>query len=426
MRFRIRDAITSTAILAALIASSAAANPVQAAPDNLVVDWNHTMLATFAVAKVPAPAANRLGAVVQAAVFDAVNGIERRYTPIHVLPAASGDASPRAAAASAAHEALVTLFPAQRSSLDAAFAMSLQSIGDEEDESAIAQGVEWGNQVADAIVAWRSADGFNAPPPPYTFSTIPGQWQPTPGGSGPPRFRTLATTTPFALTSPSQFRPAGPPSLTSARYARDFNEVKAMGRLDSTTRTAFQTETAIFWGVGDTPVSQWDRVADSLALEHHLNVMKSARELALVNISIADAIIAVFEAKNFYNSWRPITAILNADVDGNPDTSPDPTWAPLLTNPYFQEYPSAHSGTSSAAGHALAAIFGDETGFTVTSGGLPGVSRSYTKFSDAVAQVGDARVFAGIHFRSACDDAIALGERIAEYVHSHMMLPVED
>ena len=426
MKIIIMRAIASAAGLAALIVSGGAASPVQAAPNNVVVEWNHTMLAAFATANVPAPAANRLGAIIQSAVFDAVNGIERRYTPIHVLPAAPEDASPKAAAASAAHEALVKLFPAQSSSLDAALALSLQSIGDEEDGSAIAQGIEWGNTVADAILAWRSADGFNATPPPYTFSTIPGQWQPTPGGSGPPRFRTLATTTPFAMTSPSQFRPAGPPPLTSQRYTRDFNEIKAVGRLDSTVRTAFQTQTAIFWGVGDTPVALWDRVADSLALEHHLNVMKSARMLALVNISIADAIIAVFEAKNFYNSWRPITAIVNAGADGNPDTSPDPAWVPLLTNPYFQEYPSAHSGTSSAAGNALASVFGNETSFTATSGGLPGVSRSFTRFSDAVAQVGDARVYAGIHFRSACDDAIAMGVQIAAYVRGHLMLPVDD
>lgn len=426
MKFTIRGAIASAAGLAALIVSGGAASPVQAAPDNIVVDWNHTMLAAFATANVAPPAANRLGAVIQSAVFDAVNGIERRFTPIHVPPAAPEDASPQAAAASAAHEALVKLFPSQSSSLDAAFASSLQSIGDEEDGSPIAQGVEWGSTVADAIVAWRSADGFNAIPPPYTFSTIPGQWQPTPGGSGPPRFRTLATTTPFAMTSPSQFRPAGPPPLTSARYTRDFNEIKAIGRLDSAVRTVYETQTAIFWGVGDTPVAQWDRIADSLALEHHLNVMKSARMLALVNISIADAVIAVFEAKNFYNSWRPITAIVNAAVDGNPDTSSDPTWVPLLTNPYFQEYPSAHSGTSSAAGHALASIFGNETSFTVTSGGMPGVSRTFTSFSDAVAQVGDARVFAGIHFRSACDDAIVMGGQIAAFVHDHLMLPVDD
>src|SRR5215472_8980492 len=188
-------ALASVAALAALILSGAAASPVHAAPDNIVVDWNQTMLEAFATSKVPPAPANRLGAVVQSAVFDAVNGIERRFTPIHVPPTAPEDASPKAAVASAAHEALVQLFPAQSSSLDAALAASLRSVSDEDDGQAIAEGVAWGKTVADAITAWRAADGFSAIPPPYTFRTSLGAWQPTPGGSGPPKFRTLATTT---------------------------------------------------------------------------------------------------------------------------------------------------------------------------------------------------------------------------------------
>jgi hypothetical protein len=420
-----RRAMAFVTALAALIFSGGAASPVQAAPENIVVDWNQTMVAAFATANVPPAPANRLGAVVQSAVFDAVNGIEKRYTPIHVPATGPADASPQSAAASAAHEALVKLFPGQSSSLDAAFAASLRSIGDEEDGNAIAQGVAWGNSVADAIIAWRSADGFSTTPPPYTFRTTPGAWQPTPGGSGPPKFRTLATTTPFALTSPSQFRPSGPPSLTSQHYARDFNEVKTIGALNSAQRTPFQTQTALFWQA-DSPVAAWDQVADSLTLQHHFNVLRSARLLALVNISIADAIIAVFEAKNHFDTWRPVTAIVDAALDGNPNTIADPAWLPLVTNPYFQEYPSAHSGTSSAAGAALASVFGDETSFTVTSAGLPGVTRSFNSFSDGVAQVADARVFAGIHFRFSCDDAITMGGQIAAYVSSHLMLPAAD
>jgi hypothetical protein len=414
------------ALLAALVMAVGPAGHVHAAHAdkvNMAVSWNQTMLAAFATANVPPAAANRLGAVVQAAVFDAVNGIERRYTPIHVQPAGPEEASPEAATASAAHEALVKLFPTQSSSLDAALTSSMQSIADEEDAQAIADGAAWGNSVADAIILWRSTDGFGATPPPYMFSTAPGKWQPTPGPStGPPRFRTLATTTPFVLTSPSQFRPAGPPALTSARYAQDFNEVKAIGSLNSAVRTAFQIQTAAFWQL-DSPVGAWDRVADSLALEHHYNLLRSARLLALVNLAIGDAIIAVFEAKNTFNSWRPVTAIVNGAADGNPDTVADPTWQSLLVAPYFQEYPSAHSGTSSAAGAMLASIFGDDTSFTVTSAGLPGVTRSFTSLSAGVAQVGDARVLAGIHFRSACDDGITMGALIAAYVKSHVMLP---
>lgn len=415
MRSRTRLLVLTVTALMSLANSAQAVRA--APPPNMVLTWNQTLLQAIATANVPPPAANRLGAVVQSAVFDAVNGIARRYTPIHIQPAAPEDASPQAAAAGAAHEALVQLFPAQAATFDAQLAASMRGIKDDEDDQAIAQGLHWGVTVADQILSWRSADGFLATPPPYVFSTAPQQWRPTPGGSGPPRFRTLATTTPFALTSPSQFRPGGPPALTSTRYAQDVNEVKAIGAANSAVRTAYQTQTAIFWGVGDSPVGIWDRVADRLALQHHFGLLKSARLLALMNISIADAVIAVFDAKNFYNSWRPITAI---------NLTSDPTWTPLLTNPYFQEYPSAHSGTSSAAGAILASVFGNHTTFIVTSLGLPGVERTYTSFSDAVAEVGDARVFAGIHFRSACDDAIALGIQIADYARRHVVLPAED
>ena len=417
-----RSRLFASIVSASVAVLAAVAVPLQTAsaapPANIVVTWNLVALSAFATAGVPPPAANRLGAIVQSAVFDAVNGIERRYTPIHVLAAGPEDASPKAAAASAAHEALVRLFPAQAAALDAQLAASLNTIADDEDGPAIAAGLAWGATVADQILAWRSTDGFAATPPPYTFSTAPGQWQPTPGGSGPPKFRTLATTVPFALTSPAQFRPAGPPALTSARFQQDLAEVQSVGGLTSTTRTAYQTETARFWQVGSgSPTGAWDPVADSLAVEHHLNLMATARLLALTNISIADETIAVFDAKNFYNSWRPVTAI---------DLTLDPTWQPLLNTPYFQEYPSAHSGTSSAAATVLAAVFGDDTTYTVTNPSLPGVTRTFTSFSDGVAQVADARVFAGFHFRFSCDDATTMGNEIANYVMENVMRPADD
>jgi hypothetical protein len=396
-----------------------------AQPANVVIAWNQTMLATFQTAAVPPPAANRLGAIVQSAVFDAVNGIEHRYTPIHVQPGAPDGADPHAAVAGAAYETLIKLFASQATALNAALAASVGSLQDEGDAGSVAAGLAWGKSVGDQTLAWRAADGFSATPPSYTFSSAPGQYQPTPGGSGPPKFRSLATTTPFALTSPSQFRPAGPPALTSERYTASFNEVKALGGLTSTSRTAYQTQTATFWQV-DTPTGQWDRVADSLAMQNHLNLMASARLLARVNIAIADATIAVFDAKNAYNFWRPATAIVQADADGNPNTASDATWLPLLITPYFQEYPSAHSGISSAAATALASVFGSNAQFTVTSAGLPGVTRSFNNFSDAVAQVGDARILAGFHFRFSVEDGIVLGSSVGDFVDANVMLPKND
>ena len=210
------------------------------------------------------------------------------------------------------------------------------------------------------------------------------------------------------MTSPSQFRPAGPPALTSALYLQDLNEVKAFGNMTSAVRTPVQTETAKFWQL-DNPTDMWDRVADTLAVEHHYNLLRSARLLAFVNVAEADAAIAVWDAKNTYNFWRPITAI------------GDPTWVPLMTTPYFQEYPSGHSGVSSAAATVLASFFGNDADFTVTSNGLPGVTRSFTTFSSAVAQVADARVFAGFHFRFSCNDASGVGAQVANFAESTLM-----
>ena len=379
----------------------------------MAIDWNAIMLGTFATANVPPPTATRLGAIVQAAVFDAVNGIETRYTPIHVAPAAPDGSSPQAAVIGASYTAQVLLFPSQKPALDADLAASIAAIGDDGSDPSIASGLAWGTSVANQIVAWRSTDGFNATPPPYVFGTAPGDWQVTPGGSGPPKFRTLATTTPFALTSPSQFRPAGPPALGSALYATALSEVKAFGSATSTVRTPFQTETAKFWQL-DTPIDMWDRVADTLAQENHFNLMRSARLLAFLNIAEADAAIAVWDAKQKFNFWRPVTAI------------GDPTWAPLLVTPYFQEYPSGHSGVSSAAATVLASFFGPDAQFTVTSNGLPGVNRSFTSFADAVAQVADARVFAGFHFRFSCNDASQVGVQVANYAESTLMQQVSD
>jgi membrane-associated phospholipid phosphatase len=391
---------------------------------NVVIDWNHYMLTTLAAANVPPPAATRLGAIVQAAVFDAVNGVERSYTAIHVAPAAPDGTSPKAAAVGAAYTALVSLFPLQRTALDADLAASIAGINrDDSSNPAVAQGLSWGKTVTEQILAWRAADGFSATPSPYVQGTSIGDWQPTPGGSGPPRFRTLATTTPFALTSPAQFRPAGPPALDSARYAADFNEVKNYGGATSTFRNAYQAQTAAFWQ-NDTPTDVWDRVADSLALEHHYNLLRSARLLAFVNVAEADAAIAVWDAKNKFNTWRPVTAIAQAALDGNSNTDTEAGWMPLLVTPYFQEYPSGHSGVSSAATSVLASFFGANSDFTVTSNGLPGVQRSFTSFTSAIAQVADARVFAGFHFRFSCNDAAQMGVQIAGFAESTLMRPI--
>jgi hypothetical protein len=399
-------------------ATAAAARPGMAQPD-MVTQWNLTMIAGLEAAAIPPPPSARIGAIVQASVFDAVNGIDRRYAFYHVPPAAPPGASRDAAAASAAYTALVALIPGQKPLFDAQLTATLAQLSDDSSHpgQSVRRGLGWGTTVAETILAWRATDGYTTTPPPYTVGSPP-DWQPTPPGYlGPPAaplFRQFAAMTPFALTTPSQFRPPGPPPLDSARYAQDLAEVQALGSATSAARTAEQTQTAIFWQA-DTPAAMWNRAADQLAQTGDLPLAQNARLLAQLNIALADATIAVWNAKNYYNFWRPVAAIR---------ATTDPGWTPLLPTPAFQEYPSAHSGVSSAAATVLASFYGNNTGFTITSAGLPGVQRNFTSFSAAVQQVEDARVYAGFHFRFSCTDAAALGAQVASYVTTTLMQPV--
>ncbi len=412
-------ALTSVAVAALAMPAAAGAN--------VVTDWNRTMVAVLEAAKPPPPSSARAAAIVQSAVFDAVNGIARRYSPVHVPPEAPRGASRAAAAAGAAHEALVALFPTQQAMLDQRLADTLSELseGSSGDDQLIMRGLQWGKTVADQIIAWRASDGFTSVLPPYVPAGLPGRWAPTPPAFGPPLFRQFATMVPFALISPAQFLPAPPPSLTSTRYTQDFNEVTAFGSANSQIRTAEQTQTAIFWQA-DSPAAIWNRVADDLAGQRDASLLGNARILALMNIALADATIAIWNAKNTYDTWRPITAIQQAHTTGNPDTSPDPNWTPLLATPAFQEYPAGHPGVSNAAATVLAFVYGDDTSFTTTATGLPGVQRSFTSFSAAVTQVEDARVWGGIHFRFACITAAQMGAEVAEYMIQRRLLPIHE
>ena len=253
-----------------------------------VTDWNQIMLHS-ALAAVPPTSPlvmSRVGAIVQASVFDAVNGIEQRYTPIHVEPAADPGASRRAAAVQAAYAALVKIYPTQKSALDEKLAASLKGIasGPGADHSqSIARGIAWGQEVADAILAWRNTDGFTSPPPPYLGGLGVGQWRPTPPAFLPGAGPQFATMTPWVIESPSQFRPAGPPALDSDRYTSDFNETKTMGSLTSATRTADQTLAAQFWNAS-TAIYYWDTIAVSVGAEHNNTLSDNSRMLAVLNV----------------------------------------------------------------------------------------------------------------------------------------------
>ena len=406
-----------------LFALSLMLNAACAAQDP-VTEWN--LNAEKAILANPTVSGNsvitaRVYVLVHAAIFDAVNGIERRYEPYHVDMAAPRGASRRAAAIEAAYTTLVALFPSQKSTLDGELASSLASLAgndnDSEDSESIDRGLAWGQQVANDILAWRSSDGFNTALSPVIGGLAPGQWRPT-----PPAFQSMvlpqvATMLPYAIASPSQFRPAGPPALDSAQYAANFNETKTLGSATSSSRTAEQTLIANYWA-GNAAVS-WNRVASSLAIANHTTLSENARLFALMNLALGDATVAGWDSKLHFMSWRPVTAIPLAD-SLNPDTVADPNWKPLLVTPRHPEYVSAHLIFSSASAGVLAAYFGDDTTFSLESVGLPGVIRTYNSFSSALDEITMARIYAGIHFRSACVDGRTMGTAIAQYVVEHV------
>jgi membrane-associated phospholipid phosphatase len=419
-KVHVRRGVLALVAVAALAAPLSVATPGFSAvaestapqPDT-VTQWNLTMITGLKAAGSPPPIAARTAAIVQASVFDAVNGIEFHYAPYHVSPAAAHGASRDAAAAAAAYTALVGLLPVQKPTFEAQLSSTLAQISDNPSQPgpAVERGLSWGQTVAQEILAWRSTDGIDAVLPPYSAGTAAGDWQPTPPKMLPPQFRQFAHMTPFGLTSPSQFLPPGPPPLTSSEYAQDLAEVQTLGGTTSSVRTTPQTRIAEFWQ-DDTPAAMWNRVADQLAAARHLPLLENARRLALMNIALADGTIAVWNAKNTYNFWRPVTAIRSTS---------DPTWTPLLTTPAFQEYPSAHAGVSSAAATVLTAFYGDNTPFTVTSAGFGNATRTFTSFSVAVQEVKDARIYAGFHFRFSTRDGATLGSQVGNYVLEHLM-----
>lgn len=407
-------------VLIALVLLCLAA-PRPAAAD-VVTDWNAIALTT-AVAALPGnpPQHCRAAAIMHAAVFDAVNGIEPRYTVYAVSPPVTQPASQDAAAVAAGYGVLVRLFPSRKPSLDAQYAASLALIADGDAKQ---NGIAVGEFVAAEMVALRSADG--SVPAPYTLPPPGlGIWRPT--APAPPALSWWGGITPFVLESATQFHVPPPPELTSAEYAADVNEVKLYGGTTSALRTPDQTELARFWVEGGS--LSWNRIARAMAAGQQTSVQENARIFALLNMALSDGFVVVFETKYRFNFWRPIHAIRENDGttqydDGNPDTVPDPTWTPLIATPNHPEYLSGHSGSSSAAAEVLTQFFGPNAGFSTTSNALPGVVRSYASFWDAAREVVDARVFAGIHFRRTCVLSNEIGRKIGKFAVKNYMRPI--
>jgi PAP2 superfamily len=397
------------ALACAIVAATAASAQ---AGTRAVVDWNVTALDTAAVSNGVRESYDV--ALTSAAVFDAVNSITRRYAPYRVRIEADGSESVEAAVASAAHRVLVTRYPDQQADLDAALASTLERVpdGDSEDE-----GIAIGRATAAALLALREGDGSDDDVE-YTPGHGPGAWIPTPPSFSPALEPGWGLVTPFLLRWGSQLRPPPPPALTSRRYTRDFQEVKEIGEASSSTRTPAQTRAAQFWNA--TGAKLWNQPVRQLVLRHGHGPTAAARAFALLNLAGADAVIATWDAKYAYSQWRPVTAIRAADTDGNPATTPDPDWTPLLNTPPYPDYVSAASTVSGAAEVVLSEIFGRRPGtFSLTSPGLPGVVRTFDSFAAAARENIQARVWSGIHWRTSDHVGRNLGRRIA----GHAQLP---
>ena len=422
----IRSAIL--VLIVALLATSPL--PVSAATPDPVLEWIGIMNTTVLAGGSSPLVSSRVAALVSASVFDAVNGIDPRFQSLHVKPDAPRHASKRAAAIQAAYVILVDVYPAQSATLTTQRNASLAALAATEEADSIASGVAWGQTVADAIWAWRLTDGNAPTPPPFegvlgivgTPAAV-GFWRPTPlangsagaSGAGPQ----YASMTPWVLTRPSQFRLPPPLAINSPDYATDLNEIRTMGVLSGSGRSQDQSDLALFWA-GNTPLD-WNRIAAQLSTERALSLSENAHLFALLNVTMADAAIACWDGKYRYVSWRPITAIRT----GLTPTDADPTWQPWLDffpagTPAHPEYPSGHSTVSGAAAFILAAAFGENTAFSVTSDVRPG-TRSFSSFSDALAEINNARVFGGIHLRTTCVRSNGLGSTVADYVSRHAM-----
>jgi hypothetical protein len=376
-----------------------------------ITDWDTKATAVASSAAL----GEREVTIVDLAMFDAVNSIERRYQPyLEQLPT-TGPTSADAAAASAAATALAGVHPEAAASFKTALAEYLAQL--DATPEALANGVHLGEAAALKILEARANDGATGVDS-YRPKTKPGQYVPT----AVMVCSIWPTMRPFALASPSQFRPGPPPSLKSREWAADYNEIKEFGSKTSARRSAQQTETARFWLM--TGPQAYHPLAHQMVAERHLNLVDSARFMALFAVTLTDAYIAVFDAKYHYEFWRPGTAIRNADLNNNPDTERDATWQPLDNTPMHPEYPCAHCIESGAARVALESLGQPLPELSLTSATAPGVTHSWSNLDDFTTEVANARIWAGFHYRFSTRVGTALGRQVGEYVANTIMRPV--
>lgn len=394
---------------------AAAALTVLAAPAGAgtVSQWNVNATNALIVTAGQTPPVSVLHlAMVHGAVYDAVNAIDRGYRPYLVSPTAMPWDSKEAAAATAAYRVLVSIVPAQQPALEALYVASLAAIPDGPAE---AGGIAAGESAAAAMIAARANDGRFGPFR-FTVGTTPGAWRPAlPSFVNDPN-AWVKDVTPFLIGKASRFRSRGPYPVTSFRYAREFAEVKAIGSATSTTRTADQTLAARYWA--EHPAATWSRIVRGLAAAQGLSTADEARLFAMVYLTAADAVISVWDGKAYWSFWRPITAIREAATDGNAATEADAGWLPLIPTPPYPDNPAGHPGLSASIVRTLQAFFGtDAVAWTDTNNG--GLTRSFTKLSEAIDEIVDVRVWSGIHFRSADEQGARIGRLVAQWRQNH-------
>ncbi len=388
-----------------------------------VAQWNEIAVQATVTGARPGASGVLDIAMVHAAIYDAVQAIERRYEPYYVeIPGASG--SPVAATAKAARDVLVNRFPAQTVALDITYQNYLIANGIPANDPGVAVGAA----AAAGIIALRACDGSfpNPAPPPFIGGTGIGEWRPTPPAFAPMLTPWLGNVTPFTLTRPSQFRAPEPPAVNSWRYTIQYYEVKALGSLNNSSRNAEQTDMAHFWNLNYVVV--WNQVLRTIAVERVENIADSARLFALGDMVMADAIITAWNSKNYYVSWRPSTAIQEGNNDGNPWTLGDPNWLPLIPNPPYPDQSSGANNISSAALRSLENFFGrDRISFSVTTtntGPTVDDTRAFRRFSEARQEVVNARIYEGIHFRFADEDARTQGIQVADWAFRNYLRPL--
>lgn len=395
--------------------------------ENAVVSWNDTALEAVADAQLMPPQAARILAMMHAAMYDAINAVEQGGDPYCADIDAPEGASKEAAAAQAAHDVLSDVFPGKAIDFGTRLTQSLDAIPETEDKPA---GIIIGQEAADAILALRADDGSQVMQmDPYTGGTEPGEWRPTPPMNTPGMFYPWRLVTPFALTAADQFRPPSPPALDSDRYADDLNEVKLLGVKNNSSRTMEQSMVANFWvGMAGTigEAGRMNLVAQQAAEANANTLYENAALFALVNFALADAAIAGLDCKYTYSFWRPISAIREADEDGNDGTTLDSEWESFLVTPAHPEYISTHSALTKAAAVVLMNFFGtDDAELTLPAFMDPNVTRTYASFSEVAEEAGLSRLYGGIHFRFSYEAGSTLGQQIGEYVYDNLLLPVQ-